>query len=444
MSNPDEKPPAGPNKFLPTLGLELVAAKPKLSGLAAASAAKPPAKPQSAASGAPELIFAGDPAVGVGGSGGGTGTVRSLDDFLAYCEESDASDLHLAPGHVPLVRVDGDLKRIPGREILRGEDTDAIAETMMNSGQRAALALSGAADGACSASNGARYRFNIFRRQGKRTIILRRLEDRFRTLAELGLPDELYRLADLSEGLVVFSGPTGCGKSTTLATLMDKVNRERRCHLITIEDPVDYLHDPKIAEENQSELYTDVPDFNAALVSALREDPDVILVGEVRDLKTIRTAITAAETGHLVFTTVHAGDCVGTIERLVGVFPADEQDGIRRQLAMVLRAIVNQQLVPAIRKEGRKGRVAAAEVLVNTTAISNLIVLGKTNMIYNSMETGRGVGMRTMDQDIARLWVGGLIEETTAVGTCRNVSQMRERANFLRNEQMRRPGTGID
>ena len=159
-------------------------------------------------------------------------------------------------------------------------------------------------------------------------------------------------------------------------------------------------------------------------------------MGEVRDIKTIRTAITAAETGHLVFTTIHAGDCSGTIERIVGVFPADEQDGIRRQLSLVLRAIVNQQLVPAIRNDNqRKGRVAAAEVLMNNTAISNLIIQGKTNLILSSIETGRSAGMQTMDQDIARLWVSGLIDEPTAVGTCRNVIMMRERARFLRGER---------
>jgi twitching motility protein PilT len=352
--------------------------------------------------------------------------------MLAYCESVGASDVHLSPGHVPLVRVHGDLVPIPEKERLRAEETDAIADVMMNSGQRGNLLNTGAADGACSSPNGARFRFNIFLRQGRRAIVLRRLEDTFRTLDELGLPDELYRLAGLQEGLVVFSGPTGCGKSTTLATLLDKINRERRCHIITIEDPVEYVHHPALAEVNQRELYTDVPDFNSALVAALREDPDVILVGECRDLKTIRMAITAAETGHLVFTTVHAGDCVGTIERLVGVFPADEQDGIRRQLALVLQAIVNQQLLPTGGKHGKRGRVAAAEVLINTTAVANLVVLGKSQMIYSCMETGRSVGMQTMDQDIARLWAAGLIDEQTAVATCKNPTVMRERAKFLK------------
>ena len=422
---PNQPPQGGPNKFLPTLGMELVTAKPKLATLRPGGTPPPlAAKPR-----AREVNL--DALAAPGGL-----TWAGIEDYLAYCETTDASDLHLSPGHPPLVRIDGELLHIPGRDTLTGDDTYAIAEGMLNSGQRHALADTGATDGAISSARGVRYRYNIFRRQGRRAVILRRLEDRFRSLAELGLPEELYKLADLPDGLVIFSGPTGCGKSTTLATLLYKINRERRCHIVTIEDPVEYLHEPKLAEVNQKELYTDVPDFNSALVAALREDPDVILVGEVRDLKTIHTAITAAETGHLVFTTVHAGDCAGTIERLVGVFPAEEQDGIRRQLSLVLRAIVNQQLVPAIRPDKqRKGRVAAAEVLINTTAISNLIIQSKTNLIQNCIETGRSAGMQTMDQDIARLWVGGLIDEATAVGTCRNVIMMRERARFLRGER---------
>lgn len=359
---------------------------------------------------------------------------RSLEDLFKHCEVANASDLHLAPGHLPMVRIDGELTPVLAQPPMRPDEIDALADELMNTAHRQQLADRGAADGACSSPSGTRYRFNIFRRYGKKAIILRRLEDRFRSLAELGLPDALYRLADLSDGLVVISGPTGSGKSTTLATLLDKINRERRCHMVTIEDPIEYVHVPKMAEVNQRELYTDVPDFNQALVSALRQDPDVILVGEVRDLKTIRMAITAAETGHLVYTTVHAADCVGTIERLVAVFPADEQDGIRRQLAMVLRAIVNQQLLPAITDSGKKGRVAAAEVLMNTSAIANLIVIGKSPMIFSCIETGRAQGMQTMDQDVARLWSQGLIDEQTAIAAARSVTSMQERARVLRNE----------
>jgi twitching motility protein PilT len=356
----------------------------------------------------------------------------SLPSLLFVTENSGASDLHLSPDRIPQLRINGELQPVSDLPAIKSAEIDAIADSIMNSGGRRSLEERGSADGACSSASGVRFRYNVFRRQGRLAIALRRLEDRFRTLVELGLPDELHRLADLTDGLVVVSGTTGAGKSTTLATLLDKINRERRCHIITIEDPVEYIHNPKLATVNQRELYTDVPDFNEALVASLRQDPDVILVGEIRDLKTIRTAITAAETGHLVYTTVHAGDCVGTIERLVGVFPADEQDGIRRQLSLVLRAIVNQQLLPTVDRAGRRGRVASSEVLINNPAVANLIAMGKSSQIYSAIETGRNIGMQTIEQDVARLWVSGRITEQTAVASCRNVSVMRERAALLR------------
>jgi twitching motility protein PilT len=279
-------------------------------------------------------------------------------------------------------------------------------------------------------------------------VALRRLEDRFRSLAELGLPDELYRLCDLSDGLIVVAGPTGCGKSTTLATMLDRINQTRPCHMITIEDPIEYLHTTSKALVNQRQVGTDTSGFYEALVASLREDPDVILVGEIRDLNTIRTAIVAAETGHLVFTTVHASDCVGTIERLVSVFPADEQDGIRRQLSLVLRAIIAQHLLvadgstpnghtngwhgPAEAAPPRRSRVVASEILMANPAVANLIATARSNQIYSAMETGAAGGMQTLEHDLARLWVAGKISETTAVAMARNPSILRERAARMR------------
>jgi twitching motility protein PilT len=278
-------------------------------------------------------------------------------------------------------------------------------------------------------------------------IALRRLEDRFRSLAELGMPESLYELCDLPDGLVVVCGPTGAGKSTTLASLIDRINRTRRCHIVTIEDPIEYLHAPLRSLVNQRQVGTDAATFNDALVASLRQDPDVILVGEIRDLATVRTAITAAETGHLVLTTVHAGDCVGAIERLVSVFPADEQAGIRRQIAMVLRTIIAQHLLIADGSAGQKSdaankrdRVAASEVLMVNAAVGNLIATAKGSQIYSTMETGSAQGMQTLEQDLARLLVANVISENTAFTLARNPAIVRDRANLLRTNRARLPG----
>lgn len=357
-----------------------------------------------------------------------------LAELIAECVRQDASDLHLAPDWPPSLRIHGFLDPIPGRAALSAADLDALAGVLLNPTQRRLLEGVGSVDGSWVAADGTRFRFNVFRRQGLRAIALRKLEDRFRPLAELGLPDALYALADLPDGLVICAGPTGAGKSTTLATLIDRVNRTRRCHIVTIEDPIEYLHRPIRSLVNQRELNTDVPSFNDALVASLRQDPDVILVGEIRDLNTIRTAITAAETGHLVFTTVHAGDCVGTIERLASVFPADEQDGIRRQLSLVLRTIMTQHLLPGRTPDGKVCRMVASEILQVTPAAANLIAQAKSAQIYSSMESGRAAGMQTLEQDLARLVVAGAISEATALGTCRNVNVLKDRIALARRK----------
>jgi twitching motility protein PilT len=370
-----------------------------------------------------------------------------LESLLAECVRQDASDLHLAPNLPAYLRVEGVLEPQLDRPPLTPADTARVADVLAEGIDRTPLEQTGSLDGALTGPGGIRFRFNVFRRQGQISIALRRLEDRFRTLAELGLPDELYRLCDLSDGLVVLAGPTGCGKSTTLATLLDRINQTRACHMITIEDPIEYLHTTSKALVNQRQVGSDTSSFYEALVASLREDPDVILVGEIRDLNTIRTAIVAAETGHLVFTTVHAGDCVGTIERLVSVFPADEQDGIRRQLSLVLRAVIAQHLLvadgtsPNGRLNGnhasagaapQRTRVVASEILMVNTAVANLIATSRSNQIYSAMETGAADGMQTLEQDLARLWASGRVSETTAMAMARNPNILRERAARMR------------
>ena len=384
--------------------------------------------------------------------------IRAL---LLACVRRGASDLHLTPGLPPYLRIEGELTALPEATLTASETRQLGEAVIAMQGPTArpldeAIVAKGAIDGAVSASDGTRFRFNIFLRQNQVALVLRRLEDKFKPLSELGLPESLYRLCELRDGLVIISGATGSGKSTTIATLIDRINASRASHIITIEDPVEYIHKPIKSVINQRQIGIDAPSFNDALVSALRQDPDVVLVGEIRDLDTIRTAISAAETGHLVFASLHAGDCAGSIERLVSVFPANEQDGIRRQLALTLRAIVSQHLLPSSLAEqenseksdgvpavegavlvsssaARPRRVVASEVLFVTPAIANLIASAKSSQVYSSMETGQSAGMQTLEADLAKLWVRGAISEAVAVATARNPGQLRDRVALLRS-----------
>lgn len=295
----------------------------------------------------------------------------------------------------------------------------------------ARLSDRGAIDGACSSPSGARYRFNVFREAARCAVALRRLDDTFRSLADLGLPPRLATLCDCPDGLVIVTGPTGSGKSTTLATLIDQINRTRPGHIVTIEDPIEYLHPSRRCLVHQRQIGRDAATFHAALVEALRQDPDVILVGEIREIETIRTAITAAETGHLVFTTLHAGDCAGAIERLVAVFPSDEQDAIRRQLSMVLRGILAQHLLPCTRGPAR---IPACELLLGTPAVANIIATGRTNQLPSLLETNSAHGMFTLDQSLANLVASGRIPLSSALALSRNPDSLSKRLAAIPRE----------
>lgn len=363
-----------------------------------------------------------------------------LEALLRRCVAMDASDLHLAQELPPYLRSQGPLEPVADEPAMDREAMVSIADHLSPGFSDRQI---GSVDGAFTAADGTRYRFNLYWRGGGLAVALRRLEDRFRGLDELGLPESLYNLCNLPNGLVVVSGPTGSGKSTTLATLIDRINQSHPCHIITIEDPVEYVHQPAKALVNQRQVGIDTASFNEALVASLREDPDVVLVGEIRDTDTIRTAITAAETGHLVFTTVHAGDCVSTIERMVGVFPADEQPAIRQQLALVLRCVVAQRLLvadgPAIQaanaREQARQRVVASEVLMVTPAVSNLVLQSKSSQIYSSMEAGTAQGMQTFEQDLARLMVEGKLSERSALGAAKRPDVLRDRAEQAMRQQ---------
>lgn len=358
-----------------------------------------------------------------------------LERLFAECERVQGSDIHVAAGSAPRLRVQGALRPLDGFPVAEPALCEAIGICLGRTSVpadvadpaaavHALLAKAGSVDGAVTSPGGSRYRFNVFRENGQVAAALRRLDDNFHSLRDLGLPEALADFCDCRDGLVIVTGPTGSGKSTTLATLVDQINRTREGHVITIEDPVEYIHQSRKCLVNQRQIGRDAPGFNTALVDALREDPDVILVGEIRELDTIRTAITAAETGHLVFTTLHSGDSAGAIERLVSVFPAGEQDGIRHQLAMVLRGIFAQHLLPSA-TGGR--RVPAYELLLVNPAVANLISTGRSRQIYSAMETGTGQGMITLDQCLAGLVAGGRVSERVASALSRNPETLRNR-----------------
>ena len=378
---------------------------------------------------------------------------KHLNELLLLCSEQDASDLHLSQGNELYMRVEGALHTHDNGGPLTGDQMERIVEALLDGHSRQPLHAKGSVDGAVTGPDGSRFRYNIFREKGQLAVALRRLEDRFRTLQELGLPESLYRLCTLTDGLVIMAGPTGSGKSTTLATLLHRINETRNVHIITVEDPIEYVHKPARSLVNQRELGLDANSFYDALVAALRQDPDVILVGEMRDVATVRTAMAAAQTGHLVFTTLHAGDCVGSIERLVAAFPSHEQDGARRQLALVLRAVICQHLLLADGQAGqevrrqrngnaaatcrpdmpakpRPPRVLASEVLMVTPAVSNLIANGNTSQVYSAIETGSKQGMQSLEQDLARLWSKSYISEATAMALSRSPHNLRDRARL--------------
>ena len=358
-----------------------------------------------------------------------------LESLFAACEESKASDIHLATGLAPRFRVRGSLVELGGYRPFDAKAVDAVAMelglTTLPLGTpdgtekvRYTLVKEGSIDGAVSSPSGMRYRFNLFREMGKTAVALRRLDSEFRTFEQLGLPRRIEDFCLETDGLVVVTGPTGSGKTTTLATMIDRINETRDAHIITIEDPVEYIHGTKRSLVNQRQVGRDTKSFNDALVEALRQDPDVILVGEIREIATVRTALRAAETGHLVFTTLHAGDCAGAIERLISVFPADEQSSARRQLALALRGVVAQHL---LQTSDGKGRVPACELLVNTTAVANLIVTGRSAQIYSMIETGSAFGMKSLDQSLFDLCSEGKVTEAVALSLSKNPDALRAR-----------------
>ena len=328
-----------------------------------------------------------------------------MSELLSIVVERGASDLHLTVGKPPVLRVDGALD-VLDFEPLTGDDTQTLMKSITSTSHQQRLQEKGGADFGFAFGDLARFRVSVFKEKGQIGLALRQIPSKLLTFEEIGLPPTIKELLYRPRGLILVTGPTGCGKTTTLATMVDFINRERDCHIITVEDPIEYYHEHRKSVVTQRELGVDVPSFSEAIIRGLRQDPDVILVGEMRDLATMQAAITAAETGHLVFATLHTTGAARTVDRIIDAFPTEQQEQVRMQVSVSILAIVSQLLLT--KAEGR-GRIAAFEIMVATPAIQNLIRERKTYNIPSAIETGAKYGMKTLDQYLYELYQRKLI-----------------------------------
>jgi twitching motility protein PilT len=377
-----------------------------------------------------------------------------IDQLLKEVVDHQGSDLHLTAGVPPLMRVWGKLTPLGGYPVLTPEDTYQLAYSMLNTLQKQKFEKNWELDLSYGVPGLGRFRVNVYRQRGAVGVAIRVIPHEIPRLEDLNLPSVLVELTRRPRGLILVTGPTGQGKSTTLAAMVNQINEERACHIVTIEDPIEYLHEHKRSVVNQRELGFDTQSFPNALRSALREDPDVVLIGEMRDLETIAAALTIAETGHLVFATLHTANASQSIDRIIDVFPPHQQQQVRVQLASVLEAVISQILLPNqlfLRRFGSQeayaaarraapvatlrrawptleeiGRVPAVEVMVATPAIRNLIREGKTHQIETAIQTGAEWGMQTMDQSLRDLYQRGLISFEDAIGKAMHPEELRK------------------
>ncbi|MDP8975628.1 MAG: PilT/PilU family type 4a pilus ATPase [Actinomycetota bacterium] len=341
-----------------------------------------------------------------------------LDRLLRAMGGIDASDLHIKVGSAPRVRINGALSTLQGEERLEDQDTEEMAAAIMRPVVAEQFATRNEADFAYAIPGVGRFRANVFRQRGSVAMVFRRVRTSAASFEELGLPEAVKRLANEARGLILVTGPTGSGKTTTLAAMIDHINRSREVHIVTIEDPIEVLHRDEKAEVSQREIGFDTQDFSSAMRAAMRQDPDVILVGEMRDSETVEAALRAAETGHLVFSTLHTIDATETINRIVDFFPPYQQNQVRVALAGALRGTICQRLVP---KSNGGGRVAALEVMVVNGRLQQCIIdPHKTSDIHEIVADGEYYGMQTFDQALARLYAQGDIELRDAMMTASN------------------------
>lgn len=343
-----------------------------------------------------------------------------LDDLLRFAQKQGASDLHLSSGLPPMIRVDGDVRRLNVPPLENNDLRDMVFSIMTDS-QTKGFEETWEADFSTEVRGVARFRVNVFNQNRGIAVVFRTIPSKVLSLEDLKAPEKFKEIIDVPRGLVLVTGPTGSGKSTTLAAMLNHINENKHEHILTIEDPIEFVHESKKCLVNQREVHRDTQSFSNALRAALREDPDIILVGELRDLETIRLALTAAETGHLVFGTLHTSSAAKTIDRIIDVFPGEEKQLVRSMLSESLRAVVAQTLVKKI----GGGRAAAHEVLVGTSAVKNLIREDKVAQIYSMIQTGAQYGMQTLDQALLNLVKSGAIDKMTAA------SKAHDKNNFL-------------
>ncbi len=354
--------------------------------------------------------------------------MRELDDILQEAVDRHASDIHITAGRPVIFRIDGDLRPLDSDKLTPEQieelvvplfaDNDRLVETMEKTGE---------IDFAHSLYGRGRFRVNVFKQRGTLAMVMRLLPFKIPAPRELGLPASVQELCQRKRGLVLVTGATGSGKSTTLASLINMINKTYSKHIITLEDPIEYLHRHEKSIVNQREIGDDTESYAGALRAALREDPDVILVGEMRDLETIQTAITAAETGHLVFSTLHTNSAADTINRVIDVFPPHQQQQIRVQLASVIQCVISQQLLPI---QTGSGRVAAFEVMMGTSAVRNLIREGKAFQIPSMIQTSKKQGMQSMDDALYNLYIGGLISAENCLNYAQDAIAMSRKVTF--------------
>ncbi len=352
-----------------------------------------------------------------------------IDRVLETCIKQGASDIHLVTGRPPVLRLHGGLRSLETK-VLEADDTIALMKSITPDRNQQELQEGGSTDFGFAFGDKGRFRVSVFRQRGNLSLVLRLIPNDLLSFAQIGLPDIIARLCARPQGLFVVTGPTGSGKSTTLASMINYINENLERHIITIEDPIEYYQYHKKSIVNQREVGIDVSSFSEAVRRSLRQDPDVILIGELRDLETIETAIRAAETGHLVFSTLHTTGCQGTVTRVIDAFPVNQQEQIRVQLSTNLIAVLSQTLC---RKAGGKGRVAAYEFMVITPAIANLIRENKTFRINSAIQTGKKYGMQLMDDHLWRLYEEKLIEDEQLFEHSRQPEDMRDRVNKLKS-----------